>query len=75
MEITQFSPPDYFKEEAQSNGMHYVSEWRFIAEGNKTTVSIDFSGYQSNPILKEGGLCYGTEKRICCSIITAICKS
>ena len=44
MEITQFSPPDYFKEEAQSNGMHYVTEWRFIAEGNKTTVSIDFSG-------------------------------
>lgn len=44
MEITQFSPPDYFKEEAQSNGMHYVTEWRFIDEGNKTTVSIDFSG-------------------------------
>ena len=44
MEITQFSPPDYFKEEAQSNGMHYVTEWRFISEGNKTTVSIDFSG-------------------------------
>ncbi len=44
MEITQFSPPDYFKEEAQSNGMHYVTEWRFTDEGNKTTVSIDFSG-------------------------------
>ena len=44
MEITQFSPPEYFKEEAQSNGMHYVAEWRFIDEGNKTTVSIDFSG-------------------------------
>lgn len=44
MEITQFSPPDYFKEEAQSNGMHYVTEWRFISEGKKTTVSIDFSG-------------------------------
>jgi hypothetical protein len=44
MEITQFSPPDYFKEEAQSNGMHYVTEWRFIGEDNNTTVSIDFSG-------------------------------
>lgn len=44
MEITQFSPHDYFKEEAQSNGMHYVTEWRFIEDGNKTTVSIDFSG-------------------------------
>jgi hypothetical protein len=44
MEITKFSPPDYFKEEAQSNGMHYVTEWRFIDQGNKTTVSIDFSG-------------------------------
>jgi hypothetical protein len=44
MEITQFSSPDYFKEEAQSNGMHYVTEWRFIGEDNNTTVSIDFSG-------------------------------
>ncbi len=44
MEITQFSPSEYFKEEAQSNGMHYVTEWRFIDEGDKTTVSIDFSG-------------------------------
>lgn len=44
MEITQFSPPDYFKEEAQSNGMHYATEWRFIDEGGKTKVSIDFSG-------------------------------
>ncbi len=44
MEITQFSPPDYFKEEAKSNGMHYITEWRFIDEGNKTTVSINFSG-------------------------------
>ncbi len=44
MEITQFSPPDYFKEEALSNGMHYVTEWKFTDEGSKTTVSIDFSG-------------------------------
>jgi hypothetical protein len=44
MEITQFDPPDYFKEEAQSNGMHYETEWRFIEEGKKTTVSIEFSG-------------------------------
>jgi len=44
MEITQFSPPDYFKEEAQSNGMHYVTEWRFIDEDGKTKVSIEFSG-------------------------------
>lgn len=44
MEITQFSPSDYFKEEAHSNGMHYATEWRFIDEENKTTVSIDFSG-------------------------------
>ncbi len=44
MEITQFSPPDYFKEEAHSNGMDYATEWRFIDEENKTTVSIDFSG-------------------------------
>lgn len=44
MEITQFSPSDYFKEEARYNGMHYVTEWRFIDEENKTTVSIDFSG-------------------------------
>jgi hypothetical protein len=44
MEITEFSPPDYFKEEAQSNGMHYVTEWRFIGEDNNTIVSIDFSG-------------------------------
>jgi polyketide cyclase/dehydrase/lipid transport protein len=44
MEITRFSPPDSFKEEAHSNGMHYVTEWRFIDEENKTTVSIDLSG-------------------------------
>ncbi len=44
MEITQFNPPDYFKEEAQSNGMHYATEWRFIDEGGKTGVSIEFSG-------------------------------
>ncbi|MCB1191463.1 MAG: SRPBCC family protein [Leptospiraceae bacterium] len=44
MEITQFSFPNYYKEEAQSNGMHYATEWRFVEEGNKTTVSIDFSG-------------------------------
>lgn len=44
MEITQFLPSNSFREEAQSNGMHYVTEWKFIAEGDKTTVSIDFSG-------------------------------
>jgi hypothetical protein len=44
MEITQFSPPNYFKEEAHSNGIHYATEWRFLDQGNQTTVSIDFSG-------------------------------
>lgn len=47
MEITQFSPSDYFQEEAHSSGMHYVTEWKFIEEDDGTKVSINFSGTPS----------------------------
>lgn len=44
MEITQFEPPVHFREEAKSNGMHYISDWSFSEGEGFTTVAIDFSG-------------------------------
>lgn len=44
MEVTEFSSPDYFKEEAKSNGMQYTTEWSFIEKDDKTEVSIVFTG-------------------------------
>ncbi|TCS35673.1 SRPBCC family protein [Reinekea marinisedimentorum] len=44
MEITGFSPSDHIREEAHSNGMHYISDWRFSEDNGQTKVTIDFSG-------------------------------
>ena len=43
MEITEYRPFEYFREEAKSGGMHYVTEWRFDGNENETMVSITFS--------------------------------
>lgn len=44
MEITQFVPNNNFREEAKSNGMHYISDWSFSEKDGYTTVTINFSG-------------------------------
>ena len=45
MEITEFSPPNHYRVEAQSHGMKYVSEWRFRdIDGARTEVSMVFTG-------------------------------
>jgi len=50
MEITEFTPPSYLREEAWSGGMHYISEWSFKEIDGTTTVTINFSG-KANSIL------------------------
>jgi len=44
MEITKFEPHDNFREEAESGGMHYISDWSFFETDGYTTVSIEFTG-------------------------------
>jgi|GEM_PF-5507242 len=43
MEVTEFSSPHYFKEEAFSGGMHYVNEWRFSQVEEEVKVEITFT--------------------------------
>lgn len=44
MEVTEFNAPHSFKEEAQSHGMHYSTEWTFTGDEDQTQVSIEFTG-------------------------------
>ncbi len=48
MEITIFEPNSHIREEAYSNGFHYISDWRFVESEGKTKVSITFNiSYQT----------------------------
>lgn len=44
MEITEYIPSEKLVEEANSNGMHYITEWNFSEEKGNTTVSVNFTG-------------------------------
>jgi hypothetical protein len=44
MEITRFDPPRAYTVEANSCGMHYVSQFDFKADGTATVVTMTFGG-------------------------------
>ena len=52
MEITQFSPSNHIREEAESSGMHYISDWSFSEENGQTRVTINFSGQAKSFLAK-----------------------
>jgi carbon monoxide dehydrogenase subunit G len=43
MEITLFEPADHFREEASSDGLHYISDWRFLEVDEHTVVTVTFT--------------------------------
>lgn len=43
MEIVAFEPPNYLREEAHSNGLHYISEWTFSEDNGETLVGVSLT--------------------------------
>jgi len=56
MEITHFSPHSHFREEAHSNGVHYISDWNFEESDNQTTVTVTFRAQAQILVAKLMGL-------------------